>query len=80
MAPMAPIGPSGPGPIGNWEHRGSLFTWEQLDCAKAQRWMLSTLGDWRVLIEMMETHIRSVASRPNRIHHRVDVLAGVSRI
>lgn len=33
-----------------------------------------------VLIEMMETHIRSVASRPDRIHHRVDVFTGVSRI
>lgn len=37
-------------------------------------------GDWKVLIEMMETHIRSVASRPDRIHHRVDVFTGVSRI
>lgn len=41
--------------------------------------MLSALATG-VLIEMMETHIRSVASRPDRIHHRVDVFTGVSRI
>lgn len=42
--------------------------------------VISTGRGWRVLIEMMETHIRSVASGPDRIHHRVDVFTGVSRI
>lgn len=75
MAPIAPIGPSGPGPIGNC-HKQMEFDVEQF-VEKQNIYSIMKECVCFSFFFMCVTHIGSVSSWSNRIHHRIDVFAGV---